>query len=110
MASRSAASFGEMLTCLLMNSSSYFIQQERLLKNRFWLEKRLNAVLAIFAADAGVFKSAPRRIWIVRHVVDHDATGPQLRGHTTCALEVSSEDGGVEPVFGVVGNPDCFVL
>src|SRR5258707_10793859 len=78
MASRSAASFGEMLTCLLMNWSSYLIQQERLLKNRFWLEKRLNSVFAIFAADAGVLKSAPGCLGIVGHGIDHDATGSQL--------------------------------
>src|ERR1700746_3175521 len=89
MASRSAASFGEMLTCLLMNSSSYFIQQERLLKNRFWLKKRLNSVFAIFAADAGVLKSAPGCLGIVGHGIDHDATGSQLRGHAPCAIEVS---------------------
>src|SRR6201998_939958 len=104
MASRSAASFGEMLTCLLMNSSSYFIQQERLLKNRFWLKKCLDSVFAIFAADAGGLKSAPRCLRIIRHVVDHDASGPYLRGHATRALKVCPKDGGVETIFGVVGN------
>jgi hypothetical protein len=66
-----------------------FAQKESL-KDGLWLEKRLNAILAIFAANAGVFESAPGRLRIVRHVIDHDAAGPQLRGNTTCALEVSS--------------------
>src|SRR6201997_2869133 len=110
MASRSAASFGEMLTCLLMNSSSYFLQRERLLKNRFWLKKRLNSVFAIFAADAGVLKSAPGCLGIVAHGIDHDATGSQLGGHAPCAIEVSPQDSRVETIFGVVGNADRFVL
>src|ERR1700722_8467474 len=110
MASRSAASFGGMLTCLLMNSSSYLIQQERLLKNRFWLKKRLNPVFAIFAADTGVFESAPGCLGIVGHGIDHDATGSQLGGHSPCAIEVSPQDSGVETIFGVVGNADRFIL
>src|ERR1700751_247153 len=110
MASRAAASFGEMLICLLMNSSSYLIQRERLLKNRFWLKKRLNSVFAIFAADAGVLKSAPGCLGIVGHGIDHDATGSQLRGHGPCAIEVRPQDSGVETIFGVVGNADRFIL
>src|SRR5579862_7909315 len=110
MASRSAASFGEMLTCLLMNSSSYLIQQERLLKNRLWLKKRLDSVFAIFAADTGVFESAPGCLRIVGHGIDHDAAGSQLGGHAACALDVTPQDGGVETVLGVVGNADGFFL
>src|SRR5712691_3701045 len=110
MASRSAASFGEMLTFLLMNSSSYLIQQERLLKNRFRLKKRLDSVFAIFAADAGVLKSAPRCLRIVGHGIDHDATGSQMGGHAPCAIEVSPQNSGVEAIFGVVGNADRFIL
>src|SRR5580700_12065816 len=71
---------------LFAHSSSYLIQQERLLKNRFWLKKRLDSVFAIFAADAGVLKSAPGCLRIVGHGIDHDATGSQLRGHTPCAI------------------------
>src|SRR5580700_1422474 len=104
MASRSAASFGEMLNFLLMNSSSYLIQQERLLKHRFWLKKRLNSVFAIFAADAGVLKSAPGCLGIVGHGIDHDAAGSQLGGHSPCAIEVGPQDSRVETIFGVVGN------
>ena len=73
-------------------------------------EKRLDPVPAIFAADAGVFESAPGRLRIVRHAVDHDAAGPYLRGHATRALEVGPEDGGVETIFRVVGDPDRVVL
>src|ERR1700752_5098069 len=110
MASRSAASLGEMLICLLMNSSSYLIQQERLLKNRFWLKKRLNSVFAIFAADTGVLKSAPGCLGIVGHGIDHAAAGSQLRGHAPCAIEGSPQDSGVEPIFEVVGKADLFIL
>ena len=41
-------------------------------------EKRLGPVLAIFTAEAGVFKSAPGCPRIVRHTVDHDPPGPNL--------------------------------
>ena len=41
-------------------------------------EKRLDPVLAIFTAEAGVFKSAPGCLRIVRHAVDHDPPGPNL--------------------------------
>src|SRR6201984_1178779 len=99
MANRSAASFGEMLVCLVMNSSSYLIQRERLLKNRFWLKKRLNSVFAIFAADAGVLKSAPGCLGIVGHGIDHDATGSQRRGHAPWSIEVRPPDRGAETLF-----------
>jgi hypothetical protein len=62
---------GEMVTCLLMRVSLR-------LKNGPGFEKRLDPVLAIFTADAGVFESAPGRLRIVRHAVDHDAPGPYL--------------------------------
>src|ERR1700747_2127541 len=88
----------------------YFIPQERLLKNRFWLKKRLNSVFAIFAADAGVLKSAPGCLGIVRHGIDHDATGSQLRRHAPCAIEVCPQDSRVETIFGVVGDADRFIL
>src|ERR1700733_11724455 len=64
-----------------------------LLKDRLWLKEGLNPIFAIFAADAGVFESAPRCLRIVRHVIDHHAAGPQLRRYATYALEVSSHDG-----------------
>src|SRR5260370_42035738 len=110
MASRSAASFGEMLTCLLMNSSSYLIQQERLLKNRFWLKKRLDSVFAIFAADAGVLKSAPGCLGIVGHGIDHDATGSQMGGQAHGAIEGNPQNSGVDGLFGDIGNSERFSL
>src|ERR1700721_2640854 len=61
-----------------------------LLKDRLWLKEGLNPIFAIFAAAPGVFKSAPRCLRIVRHVIDHHAAGPQLRRYTTCAREGSS--------------------
>ena len=41
-------------------------------------EKRLDPVLAIFTAEAGVFESAPGCLRIIRHAVDHDPPGPNL--------------------------------
>src|SRR6201988_2424045 len=103
-----------MLMCLLMNSPSIrfirYVPQDRPLKDGLWLKKRLNAVFAIFAADTGVFETAPGRLRIVGHFIDHDAAGPQLRGHAACAPDVTPQDGGVETVVGVVGNADRFVL
>src|ERR1700741_269217 len=103
-----------MLMCLLMNSPSIrfirYVPQDRSLKDGLWLKKRLNAVFAIFAADTGVFESAPGCLRIVGHVIDHYAAGSQLRPHAACALDVSPQDGGVKTVFGVVGNADRFVL
>ena len=48
------------------------------LKNGAGFEKRLDPVPAIFAADAGVFESAPGRLRIIRHAVDHHTPGPDL--------------------------------
>ena len=48
------------------------------LENGAWFEKCLDPVSAVFAADTGVFESAPRRLRIVRHAVDHDAPGSYL--------------------------------
>src|ERR1700719_2851993 len=63
-------------------------------------KKRLNPVLAVFTAEAGIFESAPRCLRIVRHGVDHDSPSPNLRGDTARALEVSPDDRSVETVFG----------
>jgi hypothetical protein len=41
-------------------------------------EKRLSPVSGIFTADAGVFKSSPGCLRIIRHAIDHDAPGPNL--------------------------------
>jgi hypothetical protein len=41
-------------------------------------EKRLDPVLAVFTAEAGILKSAPGCLRIVRHTVDHDPPGPNL--------------------------------
>src|ERR1700740_110324 len=54
--------------------------------------KRLRPVPAVSAPDAGVFESAPGRLRIVCHAVDHDAAGANLRGDAACTLEVSSDD------------------
>src|ERR1700758_281552 len=91
---------------LLVHSS----RKEPSFKDGLWLKKRLNAVFAIFAADTGVFESAPGRLRIVCHVIDHDAAGSQLKRNAACANDVTPQDGGVETVLGVVGNADGFFL
>src|ERR1700738_987568 len=80
------------------------------LKDGPGFEKCLDPVPAIFAVDAGVFKTTPGRLWIIRHAVDHDAPGPYLRSHAPRALEVGAEDGGVETILRVVGDPDRLLL
>src|ERR1700722_1045827 len=102
-ARRSAASSGEMATCLLISVFSG-------LEDGAGFEKRLEPVPAIFSAYAGVFESTPGRLWIVRHAVDHDAARPQLRGHAARTAKVGPDDGGVKTIFGVVGDRYRFVL
>ena len=41
-------------------------------------EKRLDPVLAVFTAEAGILKSAPGCLRIVSHAIDHDAPGANL--------------------------------
>ena len=48
------------------------------LKYSAGFEKRLDPVFAIFAAEAGVFESAPGCLRIIRHAVDHDPPSPNL--------------------------------
>jgi hypothetical protein len=74
------------------------------LKDGAGFEKRLDPRLAVFSADAGVFEWTPRRLRIVRHAVDHDPAGPQLRGHAARVAKVCPDDGGVKTIFGVVGD------
>ena len=73
-------------------------------------QKRLDPIPAVFSADAGVFESTPRRLRIVRHPVDDDPAGPQLRGHVARTLGVGPDDGGVKTIFGVVGDSDRFIF
>src|SRR5580700_8179582 len=93
-----------------MHSLVHSSRKEPSFKDGLWLKKRLNAVFAVFSADTGVFESAPGRLRIIGHTIDHDAAGPQLRGHAAGALDVSPQDGGVETILGVVGYADRFVL
>src|ERR1700722_11461528 len=93
-----------------MHSLVHSSRKEPSFKDGLWLKKRLDPVFAIFAADTGVLESAPGRLRIVDHVIDHDAADPQLRGHAACTLDVTPQDGGVETVLGVVGNADGFFL
>ena len=49
-----------------------------LLENGSGFEVRLDPVLAILSASAGIFESSPGGLRIIRHVVDHDAPSPYL--------------------------------
>src|SRR5580693_5919109 len=80
------------------------------LQNGAGFDERLDPVLAVFPADAGVFEAAPGCLRIVRHAVDDDAAGSQLGGDAAGALEVGPEDGTVEAIPGVVGDPDGLLL
>src|ERR1700674_3956422 len=104
MARRSAASLGERVTCWLMN------RPPLRLKNGAGFEKRLDPVSAIFTANPGVFESSPGGLRIIRHVVDHHASGSYLGGDTTCALDVGPKDRRVQTVLGVVRDPDRLLL
>src|SRR5260370_37921255 len=84
--------------------------RERSFEDSPGFEKRLDSVSAIFTADAGVFESSPGCLRIIRHTVDHDASGTYLRGYTTRAREVGPKDRGVETIFRIVGDPDRLVL
>src|SRR5579859_1184252 len=109
-ASLSAASVGEIATCLLMWVSSlgirtlearveivtnpgskappnlpsraqkgrltWYSRQSYAFKNCPRLDEGLDAVLAIFTADARILETAPRRLGIICHAVDDDPTGP----------------------------------
>src|SRR5260370_41316906 len=84
MARRSAASSGEMARRLLicqLSCSTHSEQQGRLFENCLRFEKRFDTVGAKFTANAGILESAKRRLLIVKHAVDRDATGLDLRRH-----------------------------
>src|ERR1700746_4077309 len=113
MARRSAASSGGMATCLLICQLSCLTHSElheRLFENCLRLEKRFDAVGAKFTANAGILESAERRLLIVKHAVDRDATGLDLRGHPAGALYVGPVHEGVEAEARVVGDPDRIFL
>src|SRR5579862_2478461 len=78
----------------------------RYFEDRARLEKRVDAVGAVFAAKARELEPAPRRLRIVDHAVDHDPAGPNLRRHPARARQVSANDGAMKTVFGVVGDSD----
>jgi hypothetical protein len=56
------------------------------LENGAGFDKGLDAIPAILPADARVFESTPGRLQIVRHAVDRDPTGSQLRAHCCNSL------------------------
>src|SRR6202044_132766 len=44
------------------------------------------------------------------HAVDHDPAGPQPRGHAAHAGEVGAENGWVQAIPGVLGDPTRVIL
>src|SRR4029077_20612508 len=50
------------------------------------------------------------RLRIVRHAVNHNATGSQLRGNAARALKVGADNGGMKTIFRVVSDSDRIVL
>src|SRR6202034_4954649 len=110
-ASRSAASFGEMmLTWFLINSSSRLVLLSGSLKDGLWLKKRLNSVDAKFATHAGLFESAERCLLVVYQAIDRNPAGLDLRCDSTGALNVSPTHVSVEAVLRIVGDPDCILF
>jgi hypothetical protein len=68
----------EPMRCFLGRNSYVFAHSMFLsgLQDGAGFDERLDAVPAIFPANARVFESTPRRLRIVRHAVDHDPAGP----------------------------------
>src|ERR1700745_460771 len=113
MARRSAASSGEMATCLLicqLSCSTHSEHQEGSSENCLRFEKRFDTVGAKFTAYAGILEFAERRLLIVKHAVDRDATGLDLRRHPASALYVCPVHEGVEAEARVGGDPDRIFL
>src|ERR1700746_158032 len=113
MARRSAASSGEMATCLLicqLSCSTHSELQERLFENCLRFEKRFDTVGAKFTTNARLLEYAKWRLLIVKHAVDRDATGLDLRRHPAGALYVGPIHEGVEAEARVVGDPDRIFL
>ncbi len=79
-------------------------------QNRAGFEKCLHPVSSIFTADTRVFESSPGCLWIIRHAIDHHAPGSYLRGYATRAFEVGPEHGGVQTIFGIIGDADRLFL
>src|SRR5579863_5334269 len=68
-------------------------------ENRLRFEKRLDPVGTIFTPIAGELESAPRRLRIIGHAIDHNATGSYLRGDATRPLEIGAQDRPVEAIL-----------
>src|SRR6185369_776894 len=113
MESRSAASSGVMLLCSLISVSllnSLQVSSRQLFEDGLGFEKRFDSIFSVLAANTGKFEPTPGRIWIVCHVVDHDAAGSQLGRHPACALQVLSKNGGVKTVVRIISDSDGIVV
>src|SRR6201998_4863571 len=86
------------------------MQSVRLFENCLRFEECLNPVLNVFPPNARVLEPTPRGLRVIRHVIDHDAPGSNLRGHEARTLQVSSEDGSMKAVLGIVSNPDRVII
>jgi hypothetical protein len=76
----------------------------------FWQAQGLESENAEFAADARLLEPAPRGLRIVKHAVDRDAAGEDLRGHSPRTRQVGPAHEAVEAIVGVVGDPDGIVV
>src|SRR5579863_216927 len=76
------------------------------------LKERLDAERSEFTSEAGMLKSAERRLLIVQHAVDRYAAGSDLRCDAARALKVRTAYVSVEAVLSIVRYPDriLFVL
>src|SRR5258708_37822985 len=98
-ARRSAASLGEMVTCLLMGWCPCLIRSgtaAQSLEDGARFEKRLDPERAEFAADAGMLESAPRSLLIIKHAVDRYTAGKDLRGDAARARPIGPAHEAVE--------------
>src|SRR5579859_6241662 len=91
-------------------SGSVGIQSVRLFENCLWFEECLNPVLTVFAANAGVLETTPWGLRVIGHVIDHDPSRSNLRGHAARTLQISSEDSSMKAVLGIVSNPDRVII
>src|SRR5580704_1961704 len=80
------------------------------LEDTFRFKKGLDSVPSVLPADARELEATPGRVRVIRHPVDDDAAGADLGGDATCPLQIGTEDGAVQPVPGVVGEADGFVV
>src|SRR5579864_8532809 len=80
------------------------------LEYRSRLEKGFDPEGTEFTAHAGVFKSAERRLLIIKHAVDCYAACEEMGGHAASALYIGPAHVGVQAVGGIVDDPDRILV